>query len=92
MEQIIKINPASNLGSISFLKNDIAIIEEFKQNGETNRTNFYLKNGMAITVEGKEAPETFADAIYKNTLANELNFNVKAARVKRAERTLSFQL
>ena len=64
MEQLIKINPESNLGSISFLKCDVAIVEEFKQNEETARANIYLKNGMAITIEDVPTPDTFTDCIY----------------------------
>jgi hypothetical protein len=91
MEQIIKINPDSNLGSICFYKSEVAIVEDFKQNEETQRTNIYLKNGMAITIEDVPTPDTFADCIFGSPNPI-INFNVKTARVKRAERTLSFQL
>lgn len=92
MEQKIKIVPFSEMGVISFLRNEISCIEEFKQNEKTDKANIYLKSGMSVTIENEQGKYvSYADCIFNSNSPN-LDIYVGTARVKRAERTLSFQL
>jgi hypothetical protein len=90
MDQKIKITPISKLGTISFLKGEIACIEEFNQKEDLKRINIFLKNGMAVSIENENATD-FAETIFNSNSPNMTIF-VDTARLKKAERTLSFQL
>lgn len=87
---MITIKPESELGEIFFLKEEISCIEEFNQKQDLRRTNIFLKNGMAVTIETKTATN-FAEIIF-NGGSDNMTFLVTTARLKKAERTLSFQL
>jgi hypothetical protein len=89
---MITILPDSEAGKISFETAEICCIEEFWQNEKTTRANIYLKNGMAVTIENDSgAAVDYAKSIFQTSSPN-LTILVSRARIKRAERTLSFQL